>query len=276
MPLCAAAVASLGNLLELDNTILFTDITDALFKERGPLATGDETFLSIFSLTQSTHSQILGWITEKSLAISGLKTVATEKIEALLPLARFVVPISLKDAKAIFTSAHQITDEMDRTAVHQLKCLAILLERASHGMNEQARYAHSAMYYSIVTDAALRLADVEGFPWSVVSSSLAAFNLSAAFASLARWEDAGITDRNACLAPILLASLNEELMTEAEVAALLPLLERSEPELIKRILEGLARRAAPLHSKIADAIARDVVLNVSEHGAERIAQLWND
>jgi len=262
--------------LGLDQAVLFTDIIDSLFAERAPLATGDEAFLSVLSLDRSTHGRILAWITEKSKAISGLKTVATEKIEALLPLARFVAPISRDDAKAIFTSAHQITDEMDRTAIHQLRCLASVVKQAKQGMGEQLRRAQSEIYYSIVTDAALRLADEEGFPWEVISSSLASFDLSVAFASLARWEDTGITDRDTCLASILLTALDEKSITDGEAAALLPLLGTIHTELIGRIIKGLAKGTSPLQSKIIDALARDVALQIDERWAPGIAKVFNN
>lgn len=276
LPLCSAAIASLGNLLALDQAVLFKDITDILFPERAPLTTGDEAFLSVFSFNRASHGRILSWITEKSKAISGLKTVATEKIEALLPLARFLLPISREDAKAIFITAHQITDEMDRTAVHQLKCLASLVKQAKQGIDEQARRSQSGMYYSIVTDAALRLAGEEGFPWKAISSSLASFDLSVAFASLARWEDSGITDRDTCLAAILLTALDEKSITDEEAAALLPLLHTIHVELMGRIIKNLVSSTSPLKSTIIDAIARDVVLHIDERWAPEIAKVFND
>jgi hypothetical protein len=275
LPLSASAIASLGNLIPLDREILFKDITEALFAKRGPLATGEEGFLSIFSLNQSSHSLILAWITKKATAISELRTVSTDKIEGLLPLARFLLPISPNDARAIFTTAHRITDEIDRTAVHQLKCLALLLKKAKQGMSANERHEQSEIYYSVITDAALRLADERGFPWQTVVSCFASFDLNSTFASLARWEDTGITDREECLASILLTALDEQSISEEQAAGLLPLLDRIDIDSIVRVLRNLARRPSLVKPRIIDAIARDIALTMTEREADRVADIFD-
>ena len=276
MRLLTANIANLATISLLDPKELFKDVLDSVAKESSPLRNNDDAFLSVFALDRSSHALILARISERAKEISEIKTTAPNKIEALLPLSRFLLPISRADAEALFARAHQITDEIDLTAIHQLKCVASLVVSSKQAINEGARREVSRVFYSIVTDSALRLAGEDGFPWENTSSAFALFDLPSSLAALARWEDSGITDRETCLLPILMSALKDNSITAEEAAALLPLINRTNVSLVRKIMELLGNGKSASGKKIIETLARDLVLRPGTRKRHEIGKVLNE
>lgn len=225
-----------------------------------PYGSDETAVLSVVALNNSSHKKVLTIIAERARSVSAMRVAAREKIDAMLNLARFLNPISRDDAKALFARAHSMTDELDSEAIFLLKSIAALSVRAKTAMTDATRRSMADQFGSVVTDAAIRLSDQEGFPWQSVATALTTLNLPVAFSVIARWQDTCVGDWELCLRTALETALSEGIMNPEEVAALLSLVEDPQEGLFASIVSGLDAGNAQRARVVLDTLAKDELL----------------
>ena len=234
----------------------------------GPLNPEDVDMLSVFASRKAAQNSVLKIIATRSKEIEKQKTVAQDKIDILLALSRLVLPMSSQDSQALFELAHRITEELDTDAVFHLRTLAGLAERCSTAVPGDQRRLLSTRFHIVVTDAAIRLSEQKGFPWSHVSSGLSALDVAMALASVARWEDAGLIGRETTLQSVLQTALQKGSLTSAQTIALLALVESVDSSLIRATVDRISDDLNSGSNSVLDVLAKDKLLGFSGQAAQ--------
>jgi len=216
--------------------------------------------LSILTLQSSLRERASKIIVARAATVKALRTVAQEKIDIILRLARLLLPISRADASVLFDQAHEMAGEINVDAVHQLNALAAIAASGASGLDITERRTAGSEFVSVATDAAVRLSGQDAFPWESVSHALAVLDLPLALAAVARWEDSGVVNRGACLPTILQTSLRDRLLTAGEATALLPLLDFADVSLFASIVRELDTARLAAKRTILEELARDELL----------------
>lgn len=257
----ATAVAYLRCLTSISSGILLRQSLGVFGKALDPFGSCELAVLPVVALDPTSHAEVLEIVTKRLGEIIAQRTVASEKVEAILALARFVDPISRVDAEAIFKEGHKITEEMDTEAVHQLRAVAQMGIRGAPAMDGAVTRRNLARDLNAVsTDASIRLSDHEGFPWPELINALCALDFPVAIASCARWQDADRINLGGSLPHLLQCSVVNGSISSKTAAALLPLLDDWDLE----ILEAITTRIKAEHSQESDILieelARDQLL----------------
>jgi len=216
--------------------------------------------LSILTLNGALHTRALEIVAVRAADAKTWKTVAEEKTDVMLRLARLIMPISRDDAKALFDQAHAIAGEIDVDAVHQLSALAAIGVRGAPGLATVQRRRTASDLMSVATDAAIRLSGQEGFPWESIAHALATLDLPVALASVARWEDSGVVGRQSCLPALLETALETGSMTPEAATALSPLLDSADPSLFEAIARRLAGKSPDQTRLVLEELAKNELL----------------
>lgn len=264
----SSSIANLAFLPQIDPKMLLARSLEVFENHIDPFGSDAISVLSVLTQNLSVHADALKIIIERWNTIKVMKTVAQEKIDATLKLARLLIPISRPEAKALFAQAHALTEELDVEAIDQLKCVGSICVRAKTAMSEgNARQVGCALI-TVATDAAVRLSDHEGFPWRRVVETLTTLNLPVALAALARWDDSGLADRDTCLAPLLITAMAIHSLTCEVAAAFLPLLDTADTELLKSMLASLPTSDDNKANAVLEGLAKDELLRF-EYGWRR-------
>ena len=132
---------------------------ESLWRLVDPFGSSELAVLSVFALNVESHNDALNIMASRSQEIVSQRTVASEKIEALLQISRFVAQMSRDEGSAIFKLAHETTEEIDTDSRHQLRALAAIAKGSCPALQPAARRDVAEKLYSISTDAAVRLSD---------------------------------------------------------------------------------------------------------------------
>jgi hypothetical protein len=264
----SSSIANLAFLPQIDPKMLLARSLGVFESHIDPFGSDEISVLSVLTQNPSVHADALKIIIERWNSIKVMKTVAQEKIDATLKLARFLIPISRPEAKALFTQAHAMTEELDLEAIDQLKCVGSLCVRAKTAMSDANARQMACVLVSVATDAAVRLSDHEGFPWRRVVETLTTLNLPVALAALGRWDDAGLADRDTSLEPLLMTAIVMRSVTCEVAAAFLPLLDAADTELLKSMIVGLPTSDDNKTEAVLEGLAKDELLRF-EYGWRR-------
>jgi len=256
----ALSVASLIFDARLNPLVLLERSLSLFEKYLDPYGSDETALLSVIALNNSSHERALRLIVERSESVSAMRAPAHEKIDGMLNLARFLDVISRSDANALFGRAHSMTEEMDSEAIFLLKSIAALCVRAKTALGDQARRSVAVDFGAVVTDAAIRLSEQEGFPWHSVTTALTSLSLPVAFSAIARWEDTRVGDWELCLRAALGMALNEGTVNSEEAAALFSLIDDPQEELFSQIANRLDVGDAEKARAILDTLAKDELL----------------
>ena len=256
----AVAVSSLRCVVSIDSSALLNRSLE-VFGQRLSLFGGDElAVLPLFASDSTLHNDILKIIAKRVEEIGKERTVASEKIDAILKIARFVCNISRGEAAALFNSAHKMSEEIDVEAVHQLRAVASMAIRAAPVMEADKRRKACQRLHSIVTDAAIRLSGQDGFPWDHVVEALVLLDLPMALACISRWQDSNTQDLDSTLPSVLQIALDAHLISSKMAVALLPLVSRLDSESLKTIPAGLTELPSKERATVVEELARDELL----------------
>lgn len=227
------------------------------------------------STNGKTQAIVLKWVSERDNAIGALQTTASEKSDAFIALARLTAPVSEKDGEVLFAHAHEATGEIDADARFQLRALSALLERATSSLSAEERKRLACDSASIVTSAAIRIRNEDGFPWPEVIRSIATVHAGTAFAAIAQWEDRSLAESSEILGTALEVFHVPDLSIAELQVAMNPLIESN--RLLRSASKasvGHAHSNEMLNDLCRDAIqfgSDDDKLEVSRH-LETIAE----
>ena len=235
------------------------------YRENSNPLGSDEPQLASAFMSHSTAAG-LTWVIARSEAIAALKVAAQDKISGILNLSRMLLPISRDEAAVLFSKAHGLTGDLDVEAIFKLKGLSALATQAAHVASRADRKLAAVLTSTIATDAAIRLSGRDEFPWKNVSAALTILDLPVALATIARWEDMAIIDRESCLPAVLSASLTRDSISPAIATAFLPLLDSLDQAFLEKISTLLDATGVATHLKqtIVEFIARDELMEFGE------------
>jgi energy-coupling factor transporter ATP-binding protein EcfA2 len=207
------------------------------------------------STNGKTQAIILKWVSERDNAIGALQTTASEKSDAYIALARLTAPISEKDGTVLFAHAHEATGEIDADARFQLRALSALLERSTPSLSAEERKKLACDSASIVTSAAIRIRNEDGFPWHEVTRSIATVHAGTAFAAIAQWEDRSLAESSDILGSALEVFHVPDLSVAGLQVAMNPLIESN------RLLRSASETSVgcPLSDELLSDLCRDAL-----------------
>jgi hypothetical protein len=232
-----------------------------LFGERHGSFGGDElAVLPLFVSEPSLHSKLLSVISSRVSGITSARTVASEKIDAVLEICRFVANISHDEAAALFSEAHRMSEDVDVEAIHLLRAVAAMGLRAATILDPDQRRLACQHLHSIATDASVRLADHEGFPWDSVVEVLGQLDLPVALAAIGRWQDSATKDLDPTLSALLAVCLRTDQISTELAVALLPLLQHAPNDLLQVIATKCAALSDGVRTSVVENLARDALL----------------
>ncbi len=256
----AIGVASLRFLSSTDWPMLLKQCLKVFGRSIDPFGSSELAVLSVFALNAECHGEALTILAKRAQEIVSQRTVASEKVEALLRVSRFVAQISRDEASSIFRLAHETTEEMDTEARHQLRAVAAMAIRGSNALGWARARDAAQVLYSISTDAAVRLSDHEGFPWTDVIEALVALDLPVSLACVARWQDYDRLDLNSSLSNLIRQALSQKLITPTVAVGILPLINARDATLLELVVRNLTETPIEQQQTLVDELAKDVLL----------------
>ena len=252
----AIALATLVCVPEMNLTSLLSTCLEVFGERCDPMGSDEIAVASVFGLNNSSHSKIMEVLNKRAQQIIRIKTVAREKIDALLDMSRFVAQVSQDDARGLFNEAHRITEELDTEAIYQIRTIAAMAVRATSAIDPGKRRQVAENIRSFITDAAIRLSGEDHFPWAHSVESIAALDLPLAMAATARWQDADLVRLDSSIPTLIGVGLRNQIFSAAECSAFLNLFAFAETTLIKGIADTIGVLPAVERVKIIDELAR--------------------
>jgi hypothetical protein len=268
----AASLATLISHPRIDQTWLTNKCLEFVRDQGDPFGSGELAVFSTLALDQRLHAGALSVIADCATRVKTMRTTASEKIDAMLKFARFLLPLSPLDAKALFGEAHGMTEEMDADSIYQLRAIMSLASVSSSAGQPAERRQLGRTLVPIVTDSAIRLSGLEGFPWERTVSAMARLDVPLSLAAAARWQDTGIASIDTCLPAILETALREKTANLGTAVALLTLIERPPGSLYLAIRESIDEDSVQ-QKEFLEVLARDELLYFREGSPETPLQI---
>lgn len=259
-----ATVISLGS---LDSMMVAEQCLNLIAERSDPFGSGELAIFSVLALDDRLRLRAVQVISDCASRVKSMRTRASEKIDAMLGFARFLLPLSKQDARALFKDAHGMTEEMDADSIYQLRAITSLATASSLTTDSTEHRNIAAALVPIVADSAIRLSDVEGFPWEQIMAAITRLDFPFALAAVARWQDLGIASINTCLEAVLETALIEGRTSFKTAAALLTLISHPEGSLYIAILKSIGDDATQ-RQRFLEILARDELLYFREGNPE--------
>lgn len=207
-------------------------------------------------LRQSASGAVVALAAGAAKEIKDATAAASDKVEALVRLARLIQPVSRADAEIFFNDAVAIAKEIDSEAIDQIAFAAKAAARAVVP-DDKLRRAVASHIYSYVSAAAGRVDD--HFPWNSAVSSLTRLDPALAVAAISTWADQGVRSVSWTLERFLETALETGSLTIETAIALTPLIDDPDERLLKRLV-ALARSDAVRGKVLLDELARQALL----------------
>lgn len=205
------------------------------------------------------HDKLISEISNASTLAAEDRIKASDKMRMLAEYATLLVAVSPDDANRVYELAAKVASELDSEAMHQIRILERLIENGGSAFGQEGR-AQARMIAEFVCDAAIRLGDVDHFPWDKAMTCIARLDVSVALASVARWDDSGVESAAMTLSPVIACGLREKYLNGAQAAALIALDGRPPIELFRAVLDEEKRGTGVLVSQLAEEFAHDSVV----------------
>ncbi len=215
------SITRLMALRGLDRTMLLERASSILSARPDPFDSAETQIFASLALDRSLHQQILSTITDRAKAVRSARTSAEDKLTALIRFARLLLPISYGDAESLFNEAIEVAGEVNADAIHEIALFAPLAEHAVASMDIDQRRAVARDLAIVVSDAGVRLAGYDYFPWAEAAQALTTLDICLALAAAARWEDSSIVHCEIFLPPLLETALSRHELSPTQVSALL-------------------------------------------------------
>lgn len=259
----AQAAHSMGLLVgtrDVNGDRLLSAASSILGDRLNPLPDDCLDSLSEFRMIPGLHPRLLQIIVDADRYLGDLRMTASDRIDAKVRFARFVLPMSAESAGAFFLSGLECAAGIDSEVLLQIRVINSLGRQALADLGRQDRLEVGRNLMSVAADAALRLDDTRGLPWEDVALCLAQLDLPLAFAAVGRWEDMGVVGRDNVLPTVLLQGINSGILSAAQAVALLPLVDHTDKELIGSIASSAKTSASDQRARIVDFLAYDELL----------------
>jgi hypothetical protein len=269
----ALAITRLMVLPGLDRAILSGCVNELLGSHADPFNEQETQIFLNLALDRSMHEMILNKISERAKAVKNAQTSAKNKSSALVNLSRALLPISFRDAGALFNDAIDAANEVDYETMYEIALLNPLAERAVSSTNSERRTEVARDVAIIVSDAAIRLEGHDHFPWIEGVKALTIMDVCLALAAIARWEDDDIVNRDRTLPTVLSTALEYKSLTVEQVVALSVMVDEFGAELIGQIVDNEdIQRKGPLASAIASLLAQEELFRFGKGNRKSVCE----
>jgi len=266
----ALSLARLIVIPTLNRELILETALSALGPVTSPFNSSEVRVLTSLSAEKDVHQRILKAATKSAAKIEGTRVSAESKIEALVGLSRLLLPISSADAQSLFNRAISVSSELNAEAVHEIALFDPLVERALDAMSLERRRSVANNFAAVVSDAWIRLEGPEGFPWRKIARALSRLDVCVALAATARSEDSSLVHRSNLLSAILTTALAGKSLLPTQAAALLPLLEDAEEDLLIAIARSSRESDAANSDLLMEELAWEEILRFGRGDREGI------
>jgi hypothetical protein len=254
-----------SELLEKAAAVITGRFSDALASQRIGI-------WNVFRMRTNSAAELVKIVIDVAKSIKENRFASSDKLQGLLNLSRVLLPVSPGDAQGLFNDAVEIAKEIDREAMDQIEFLSAAAQRA--GLSEVSSQTKAAVdIATFVSGAAVRLSDMEGFPWRSAIAALVALKPEIAILSVARWQDEALLDLNSSIRALLVAGLHKGSVPMEILASLLPLLSYQSDEALSALLRGAVKGSTP---DLQEQIALDIQLLCPQEQRARIAEECQD
>jgi energy-coupling factor transporter ATP-binding protein EcfA2 len=202
--------------------------------------------LGPFRCRAELHETLLAQVNAWTADLSGRKIPASERIDSMVRLARFVLGISSASAGAMFIKSLEFASDIDEDVLLQIRVLVALARVAAPNLAIGRRNELGRVIICVAGDAILRLDDLREFDWSKFSRGLTELNPSVALAAASRWEDFGILRREQLLPGIVRQGLVSKTISVAQACALAALIDDGESGFLETIFDASQRETVAL------------------------------
>jgi len=253
----ASALTILLSVDAIDNKKLL-EIAVAIIGDQIRFATEEHLYaLGPFRNVLPLHEHLIVYVNEWSAELSGRKIPASERIDTMVRLARFILPISQPTAGAMFIQALNFASDIDEDVLLQIRVQAALATNACPHLSIKRRNELGRDMVCVAGDAILRFDDIREFDWDNFARTLTRLNSSLPLAVAARWEDFGILHRDRILSPAVVEALRLQQFTPEQACALAALIESDNPRVLIAILEAARNESAARKDELAEIVAWD-------------------
>jgi energy-coupling factor transporter ATP-binding protein EcfA2 len=226
-------------------------------------------FIDRAELHETLLTQVNTWIAD----LSGRKIPASERIDSMVRLARFVLGISSASAGAMFIKALEFASDIDEDVLLQIRVLGALARMAAPSLAIDRRNELGRDVICVAGDAILRLDDLREFDWNKFARSLALLNPSVALAAASRWEDFGILRREQLLPGIVQQGLVSKSISVGQACALTALIDSEERGILGTIFDANQHEAkASKRDEVAEILAWDDLFRFGRGYSDKLAK----
>lgn len=217
-----ARVAAHSLLLLLASDVDKSLLADVAVGAHGAWGTGhlapDGKFATRLALCKTLHARLISDVDASVREIRGRRIGADDKAQALVSLARILLPVSAADANAVFNEAVEAASQLDYEILPQLRLLGSLFTLGLDHVHD--RRSAACGLAEVMADAAIRLDGHDGLPWDEIMSALAALDVPLALANAAKWHDADLALLQSTLPPVLKTGLKAGTLQPASALSL--------------------------------------------------------
>ncbi|MGO8183945.1 hypothetical protein [Rhizobium leguminosarum] len=202
-------------------------------------------------------------IAKASAEVRDARASASDKLEAMVRLARLALPVSQSDSKALFNDAVSIAKEIDQEAIDQVEFAEAVAKAANFDDPEESRRIAGNLF-TFISGAYERLSSRD-FNWKAGVGALVATDLPCALASVSRWADEGVVQLETALRTLIPLALERKLISPGEAAALARVMEIADLNICRKI----TGHASHGDHDVYEEVAKDALLLTSQ--SERIS-----
>ncbi len=255
---CAHSVAKLMVVPGIARSSLFELSLDIVHSDQSSESWAK--LISAFAVDPHLHAKLIQLASDQAGKIKAERANASDKVSALLSLARSIEPISPDDATVLFSHAIEVAAEIDENVINELMVFENFATQFGSSLGVEERRRIATDFVVVASDAAFRLENNDHFPWESVSRTLARLDFSTGLACVARWEDEAITPRVNSLHVIASEGLINADLTPAQFAALLPFYSQDSSPGPDTFLKAVELCGADDQRLLASEIARNELL----------------
>ncbi|WP_158819896.1 ATP-binding protein [Granulicella sp. S156] len=232
-----------------------------IFGDRIQFATTEQlSAIAAFRICPEIHEYLLRYTTDWSSRLPERKIPASERIDTMIRLARFILPISQPSASAMFIKALNFANDIDEDVLLQIRVQAAFVDRACPELDTQRKSQLGRDMVCIAGDAILRFDDIREFDWGHFAGVLTRLCPSLALGIASRWEDSAMLKRDRILAPAVMSGLKSGQFTVGQACALASLIDDRNSPVLVAIAEASISLPQKTRATIADIVAWDDLL----------------
>jgi hypothetical protein len=213
--------------------------------------------VAAFRSHQELHEELLHSINAWTSSLPERKIPASERIDTMIRLARFVLPISQPSASAMFIKALNFANDIDEDVLLQMRVQGAFADSARQGLDSLRRIQLGRDMLCVAGDAILRFDDVREFDWDAFAATLTRLNPSLTLAAASRWEDLGMLHRDRLLVPAITEARKSGEFSAGHASALLALVENHNSHSRVVVAEAIASLPAAKWTAISETLAWD-------------------